>query len=134
MSCTAVQDSSEPNVENNKRVVQFMDKVSDFQPEKYGIGPESVLYEAGCLCTVSKLRQLKIGSRLIENSLDMAKKAGAQYYKVIVVNTFAKKIFDKYGFETINTVRYADLFKGDKCILDKIDPLHQEAWLLYKKL
>ena len=83
---------------------------------------------------VPKLRQLKIGSQLIENSLDMAKKAGCQYYKVIVVNTFAKKIFDKFGFETINTVKYAELFKGEKSFVDKIDPQHQEAWLLYKKL
>jgi len=111
-----------------------MEKVSEFDHTKYGITDESVLYEAGALCTMPKMRQLKVGSQLVEKSLKMAKDAGAEYYKVIVVSTFAKKIFDKFGFETVNTIKYAEMFKDDKDILDRIDPIHPEAYLVLKKL
>jgi len=131
---TAFLDPSAPNVENNQRVMACMEKVSEFDHTKYGITDESVLYEAGALCTMPKMRQLKVGSQLVEKSLKMAKDAGAEYYKVIVVSTFAKKIFDKFGFETVNTIKYAEMFKDDKDILDRIDPIHPEAYLVLKKL
>ena len=52
----------------------------------------------------------------------------------MIVNTFAMKIFQKFGFETINTIKYAEFFKDHPEIVARVDPVHSECFLIIKKL
>lgn len=52
----------------------------------------------------------------------------------MIVNTFAMKIFQKFGFKTINHITYADFFKEHPEIVAKVDPVHPECFMILKKL
>ena len=48
----------------------------------YGVKKDMKYFDAGLLCTREDVRKLKIGTKMIEKSLKMAKDAGADFYKV----------------------------------------------------
>ena len=56
------------------------------------------------------MRGLKLGGRLIEDSLKCARDDGAEFYLVHIVSSYAKKTFDRFEFECANEVVYADYF------------------------
>ena len=80
------------------------------------------------------VRQFKLGSKLIQQSLKMAKSKGAEFYFVHAVSSFARKIFEKYGFESIKSVSYQDYFKNDQEVLERLDKNHEAAFFMIKKL
>ena len=80
------------------------------------------------------MRNLKIGTRLIEESIKLARENGAHFYTVAIVNSYAKKSFDKLQFECIKVIKYAEYFAAQPEILTRIDPDHTEAYYMIKRL
>ena len=80
------------------------------------------------------VRQLKLGTQLIERSLEMAKAKKAEFYVVHAVSSYARRIFEKYGFSSIKSLSYREYFKNDPEVLNRLEPNHQEAYFLIKKL
>ena len=79
-------------------------------------------------------RQLKLGSKLIESSLELAKLKNTEFYVTRAVSSFAKRIFEKFGFQSINSLSYRDYFKNDPEVLLRLEPNHEEAFFMIKKL
>ena len=80
------------------------------------------------------MRQLKLGSRLIEESIKLARENGAHFYTVHIVSEYAKKAFDKFQFECVKEVKYAEYFANEPEILARIDPNHPGAYFMIKRL
>ena len=73
-------------------------------------------------------------NRLIAESLRLADKEGAEYYTVHAICSFTKTILEKYGFRSVNKIRYAEYFANEPNILSRVDPEHLTADYELKKL
>ena len=80
------------------------------------------------------MRNLKIGTRLIEESIQLARENGANFYTEAIINSYAKTSFDKLQFETIKEIKYAEYFANHPDILARIDPAHAVAYYMIKRL
>lgn len=80
------------------------------------------------------MRQLKLGTRLIEESIKMARENRANFYLVHVASSFAKKTFDKFQFECVNEIKYAQYFANQPEILARMEPNHTSAYYMIKRL
>ena len=107
--------------------------ISDFSLQ-CRVTPQSQLYAADTVTVSPKMRNLKIGTRLIEESIKLARENGAHFYTVAIVNSYAKKSFDKLQFECIKVIKYAEYFAAQPEILTRIDPDHTEAYYMIKRL
>lgn len=72
--------------------------MGDVDLSKFGISDKTKIYDAGAVCVNIKLRQLKIGSHLIQQSLQHAKDNGAEFYFVHAVSRLVvAKIYIRYS-------------------------------------
>ena len=67
---------------NNERFWRTAVEILSPDLTQYGVKKEMKYFDAGLLCTKKDVRKLKIGTKMIEKSLKMAKDAGADFYKV----------------------------------------------------
>jgi len=50
-----------------------------------------------------------VAVQMCEANLEMAQKLGCEYCLVVGSNWMAQRVFEKLGFETVNSVKYADI-------------------------
>ena len=67
---------------NNERFWRVAVEILSVDLSQYGVKEGMNYYDAGLLCTRADLRELKLGTKMIERSIQMAKEAGADFYKV----------------------------------------------------
>ena len=119
---------------NCNRTIQFLNDMGRTDLSAYGIDKDTVIFDAGAVCVRNDFRQFKLGTRLIEESLTMARDEGAQFYIVHAVNSFAKRIFDKFNFVSANEIVYETYFAGDEEVLSRRQPQHTSAHYLIKNI
>ena len=57
------------------------------------------------------MRGLKLGDRLFEDSIKCARDDGAEFYLVQIVISYAKKkMTERFEFQCVNEIVYADYF------------------------
>ena len=99
-----------------------------------GVTVKSSFYDCGALCVAPEVRKLKLGSRLLEESIHVARCEGAEYYTAHTVSNYAKKMFHSQGFRTVNMVTYSEYFANEPQVLSRIEPPHESAHYVIKKL
>ena len=67
---------------NNERFWRVAVEILSVDLSQYGVKEGMKYYDAGLLCTRVEMRELKLGTKMIERSIQMAKEAGADFYKV----------------------------------------------------
>ena len=119
---------------NCNRTIQFLNDLGRTNLAAHGIDKDTVIFDAGAVCVRKDFRQYKLGTRLIEESFTMARDEGAQFYVVHAVNSFAKRIFDKFNFISANEIDYDKYFAGDEEVLSRRQAQHTSAHFLIKNI
>jgi len=73
------------------------------------------------------MRGQNLSSKLLARSIELAQESGAEFYLVLVVNRFLMKSFQRRGFEIVKEVNFADYFRNESEILQRIQPEHPTA-------
>ena len=76
----------------------------------------------------------RLGTTLIESSFAQATAAGVEFYFVHAVNSFAARIFRKFGFTSVHQINFEEYFKNSPEILKRLQPEHTVAEFMIKKL
>jgi len=120
--------------ENLNRSLKCENDMAAVDLSQYGVNENSKVYDATALCVSTTMRRLKLGSRLIEESMNMARANGAEFYLVHVVSSYAKRAFEKLQFETAKEIFFEQYFAHQPDILSRMESQHNVASFMIKRL
>ena len=92
------------------------------------------VYKGLCVCTDKKTRNAGLGTKLIEKSTEMAKKAGCEYVYVLATGNYSNKIFDKLGFSVESELVYSEFVDEQGELLLRDTREHTKSQVRVKKL
>lgn len=119
---------------NALKFVEFVTFLSQVDLSKFGINAKTVIYESFALSIDPAQRGQRLGTKITQESLVHAKNAGAEFYFVQTVSSFAAAIFRKLGFISVRQMNFEEYFKSSPEIVKRILPNHPGADFMIKKL
>ena len=120
--------------ENVNRTRKFLSALTPDDLSAIGINSGTLICEGAAAVVAPEARQSDVGTQLLQRSLQLAKSNKAEFYVVHVVNSVARRICEKYGFQVVKTVLFRNYFKNDPDVLTRLDPKHEAAFFMIKKL
>jgi len=123
------------SLQHTKQVLQYEAMLRDTTVvgDKYSGTLNSQIFYFHAIATSTNARRKGIGTKLIEHSLELAKRFGYRIVRGFVSSDYSRRIYEKLGFQVLRCVKFIDCEVNGEKLLVNDTGIHHQAFTFYIK-